>query len=389
MHVRTLLLLVSVTAAAHTDAAAQTWEQAAAPSTFNYPCIACSADGTTLFMSGFRLTIPIYISTNRGDAWTMTSAPQGTWASFALSADKTKVAAVNYGPPGIYTSADGGISWISNNVPDNYWTSVAASGDGNRLVAVSVFPQTIFTSTNAGALWTQVTNAPLADWRSVASSADGTELIAVNSSPGTILKSSDAGTSWTPCTNAPTIAWNAVASSADGTKLVAAPNPGPVYFSADSGITWNLTSLPNTSWRSCAASADASTLIVCSQSGFIYTSTDSGATWLSNSVPLKFWTSVAASADGSRLCATADGASGGLWRFSRPPAPRMQASLTTGSFRLSWVLPSINFVPQHSPDCTPASWAHMTNEPILNLSNLQYSVALPMSERSFYRLKSQ
>jgi hypothetical protein len=389
MNTKIFTVLVFVVTSALRSGSAQTWEQIAPPLSMNYPCLASSADGTTLLVSGFRLSIPIYLSTNSGAAWTTTSAPLGTWDSFAISADGAKFVAANYDPQGIYTSADGGITWFSNNVPRGGWTSVAASADGRRLVAVNNSPQTIYLSTNGGALWTQATTAPLAIWRSVASSADGTRLVAVNSYPGTIYTSNDGGTDWVRCTNVPAATWVAVASSADGARLVAAANPGPVYTSIDSGITWELGTLPNTSWRACAASADATTFIVSSQSGFIYTTVDSSGAWKSNTVPARSWSSVAASADGSQLFAVADGANGGLWRLSNSPTPRLQAALSPGSFRLDWVLPSIKFVLQQSPDCASASWKDVTNAPTLNLSNLRYQIELPMLDRSFYRLKSQ
>jgi photosystem II stability/assembly factor-like uncharacterized protein len=170
---------------------------------------------------------------------------------------------------------------------------------------------------------------------------------------------------------------------------MAIANTGQVRISADSGNTWAQSSLPSTSWRDCDVSADGSTLIVGSQSGFIYNSVDSGATWISNAVPVLAWNSVALSADGSRLFAVADGSNGGLWRATSTPAPRLQTALSPGSFRVGWILPSMNFVLQQSADCTPASWSDVTNPPTLNLSNLQYEIALPTLDRGFYRLKNQ
>jgi len=45
----------------------------------------------------------IYISTNAGVNWTVTSAPSENWCSIASSADGTKLAAVLY-PGGIWTA---------------------------------------------------------------------------------------------------------------------------------------------------------------------------------------------------------------------------------------------------------------------------------------------
>ena len=134
---------------------------------------------------------------------------------------------------------------------------------------------------------------------------------------------------------------------------------------------------------------DANTLIVSSRGGSIYTSTDYGVTWNSNAVPVLAWNSVAISADGSKVFAAADGGNGGVWRLLGTPAPRLQAAVWDGQFRLGWVLPSRNFVLQQRADFMSASWEDVTNAPTLNLSNLQHQIALPLSGQSFYRLKSQ
>jgi len=70
-------------------------------------------------------------------------------------------------------------------------------------------------------------------------------------------------------------------------------------------------------------------------------------------------------------------------------APELHAATSAGTFHLAWVLPSMDFVLQHSADCSAASWEDTTNLPTLNLSHLQYEIILPLSDRSFYRLNSQ
>ncbi len=389
MNLKLTTLLLTPAFCTFFSAPAQNWEQTSAPVTFNYPCIACSPDGTTLLLSGYRTSIPVYVSTNCGAAWTMTTAPVGTWDSPVISADNTKLAAVSHYPAGgVYTSIDGGNTWVSNNLPNAQWTAVAASVDGQRLVAANNAPGTIYTSTNGGALWIQSTNAPAGIWRSLASSADGAKLIAARSSPGGIYVSADAGVTWTACTHLPVAYWSSVACSADGRDIVAASTDGPVYTSTDSGNSWVDSNLPFASWRGCTASADADVLLVCSLNGWIYSSTDLGLNWTSNSVPSDLpWNSVAVSADGSQLLAVAGSPNGGLYRSLTTPAPRLLASLTPDSIRLGWLLPARTFVLQQSPDCTPARWQDTTNAPTLNLTNLHYEVSLPLSEKSFYRLK--
>jgi hypothetical protein len=138
--------------------------------------------------------------------------------------------------------------------------------------------------------------------------------------------------------------WKSIASSADGTKLVAAPEIGQIYTSTDSGATWNVANVPNTNWSS-----------------------------------------VACSADGSKLFAVAKG--GGIWTSQTIPTPSMNITPTNGDLKLSWIVPSANFVLQQSLDLQ--NWADMTNQPVLNLTNLQNEMILsPSGSNVFYRLKT-
>jgi hypothetical protein len=60
---------------------------------------------------------------------------------------------------------------------------------------------------------------------------------------------------------------------------------------------------------------------------------------------------------------------------------------TNPDLKLSWLVPSTNFVMQQSSDL--GSWMDMTNTPALNLTNLQNEVILSPTGRScFYRLKT-
>jgi photosystem II stability/assembly factor-like uncharacterized protein len=115
----------------------------------------------------------------------------------------------------------------------------------------------------------------------------------------TIVIAGDAQT-WT-AHGVPNLDWISVGSSADGTKLVAGPgagNPGPIYTSTDSGVTWIQTAAPYGYWDSIASSTNGANLIAVddyingingSSVGEIYTSIDSGQTWNTNNVPILFW----------------------------------------------------------------------------------------------------
>ncbi|HEX4341774.1 MAG TPA: sialidase family protein, partial [Verrucomicrobiae bacterium] len=189
-------------------------------------------------------------------------------------------------------------------------------------------------------------NAPANNsWENVASSADGTKLVAVAVNGGSgIYTSTNSGASWTKQPNAPTTAMLRVASSADGGRLVT--------------TAWNASQ--------------------------IYNSTDSGVTWTTNLLT-KFWYAVASSADGCRLVAN-----GGdrVFVSQTIPAPVLGLTMKNEKACVSWVVPSLDFKLQTSLDPGSASWADITNEPALNLTNLQDEVVLPSTGSGFYRLRT-
>jgi hypothetical protein len=289
-----------------------------------------------------RIAAPIFVSSDSGVSWTLTSAPTNMWSSVASSADGAKLFAggnflertifsTNPVPGGIFVSTNQGATWNLSSAPTNQWSSLACSADGSKIVAANspldpTVGGPIYRSTDSGATWT-VTTAPSKHWSSVASSADGTKLVAVatyeyndgsQEVPGLVYTSTDSGATWTP-TSAPGNVWASVACSADGTKIVAAANSpdepqlgdqGLIYRSTDSGLTWTPTGAPSNYWSSVASSADGTHLIAgVSQTSFgsLYISSDSGATWEETAAPLDYWVSVASSADGYRLVAAGFG----------------------------------------------------------------------------------
>jgi hypothetical protein len=65
----------------------------------------------------------------------------------------------------------------------------------------------------------------------------------------------------------------------------------------------------------------------------------------------------------------------------------MNITPTNCNLALSWIVPSTNFVLQQS--CDLQNWTEMTNQPVLNLTNLQNQVILsPPGSNVFYRLKT-
>jgi hypothetical protein len=390
---------------------AQNWTPVNVP-TNGWQCIASSADGSRLIAGtsgGF-----VYLSTNSGTSWTPTLVTNEYWSSVASSADGGKLVAVaanNSGgySGGVFTSTNAGTSWASNSLPSMYWASVASSADGNTLAVVAPFSQNpglggaIFSSTNAGTSWTSNT---LNNAVGVVVSADGSRMAAV--AQGNFLRSTNYGVTWTPDTHAPLLSSYTspsqfLAGSADGTRLVLCVpsvgdlenlSPGPIYVSTDSGDTWNLTSAPSNFWGFVTSSADGKTIVAVRNFGqysAICLSTDFGNTWNTNT-PVSDWTALASSADGGKLAAVAadDGNptnQGTIYVSQSIVSPVMFATPGNGSVKLSWLVPSANFVAQQSSDLL--AWQNITNNPTLNLNNLQEEITLPSTNRnSFYRLRT-
>jgi hypothetical protein len=213
-------------------------------------------------------------------------------------------------------------TWQATFAPSRRWNSVASSADGKKLIASAHDYPLLYSSTTSGIVWF-VNGAPSNSWVSVASSADGTRLIATAAvifnpagggfHPGPIYTSADSGQTW-QLTPAPSNQWCSVASSGDGSILVAAAaysgssiDGGLIFVSTNAGTDWVATTAPSNRWYSVACSADG-TRMVAGASG-IFTSTNSGTTWISNDIPwdvgdaTPIWRSAACSADGGTILA--------------------------------------------------------------------------------------
>jgi hypothetical protein len=149
--------------------------------------VAMSADGRKIFVSGAAC-----YSTNSGTSWIqMTNAPSASvWIpvqTIAASADGNRlILCLGGNDAGVYVSTNSGTTWNLTSLPQAAWGFVASSADGQTLMAASGLgteysapPGPLYISTNSGASWT--TNAS-ENWTGVACSADGGALLAVAAS---------------------------------------------------------------------------------------------------------------------------------------------------------------------------------------------------------------
>jgi hypothetical protein len=107
-------------------------------------------------------------------------------------------------------------------------------------------------------------------------------------------------------------------------------------------------------------------------------------TWSKADAPNTNWYAVTSSADGTKLASVVLG--GGIYISQTTPSPQMNIKMANSQLKLSWIVPSTNFILQSSADLS--SWKDLTNQPILNLTNLQDEVYLPPTGNIFFRLKT-
>lgn len=374
-----------------TSVCAQVWIQTSAPSNRWYS-VATSADGTKMAAvvnnSSPSFTGQIYCSTNSGATWATTSASDTNWTSIASSADGAKLAACFNVPGGgrIYVSTNSGNTWQQAGAPTSGWRSLASSANGQKLFAASSSGE-VFVSTNSGGTWIAM-NLVNTNWTSVSCSADGTKiLVAANFGPTCI--STNSGATWVSGNSG---SWFCTACSASGERFAVggydeSAQPA-IHVSTNSGATWENANAPSVpSWQSLCFSSDGLKLIVGGYPGPIYSSQNLGGLWMSNSAPYQLWRSIAGSADGNTLVAVAWG--GSIFTLRSTPAPSLKLGQSSNSALLSWILPSTNFVLQQTASLSSTNWINVSNTPVLNLTNLQNEVTLPISMSNlFFRLKT-
>jgi photosystem II stability/assembly factor-like uncharacterized protein len=294
------------------------------PSSIDYKtAIACSANGTNIIIvGGYSSKGPIFTSPDFGKTWISNNVPKRHWTSVASSADGSELVAAAT-TNGVYVSTNSGVIWTLTSAPTNlYWNSVSCSADGSLMAAVATnYP--VCVSTDAGNTWS--TNSTF-------SSNSGDIVLSLKSLAGVGIGTSTVSN------------WQAIACSADKTKLLAAVYGGSIYLSTDSGTTWTSSTAPNANWQAVASSADGSKLAAVINNGPIYTSSDSGGTWTSNNAPNAKWVSISSSADGFKLVAAYRSSSGSaLYTLQATPKSQLRLATTNSSLAFSWIKPSAAF----------------------------------------------
>jgi len=141
-----------------------TWTRTSATNYLGWWSIAASSDGRKLLAA--TIVLP-------GNVKALKKNPDGT-ASGAFSIELT-------GGGSVYVSTNAGIDWILTSAPTNGWVSVASSADATSLIAAGA--DVISVSRDSGATWT-TTKTPGANWTSVATSANANKIVAASKSDG-------------------------------------------------------------------------------------------------------------------------------------------------------------------------------------------------------------
>jgi hypothetical protein len=332
----------------------------------------------------------IYLSTNSGRDWHLSSAPIQYWNGVASSADGTRLVALGAAsdaanaPFGIYISANSGATWTLSSAPLTNWN--------NTRLACAMCYGGINYSTNSGASW-RAGNAPMRYYQALSSSADGQKLVASggdinNPNLRQIYVSMDAGMTWAPA-NGPT---NVIAlgSSANGNVVLGGNGTTGIYVSGDSGQNWDRTSAPGQEWLAIALSSDSLRAIAVAggmSPGPIFASTDSGKTWQQSGSVTGYFNSVAGSADGGKWFASEGGSAAGyIYTLQIPPA--LDIGLTNGAVLVSWSASATGFVLEQSADArSTGQWLPVTNS--VQTIDGRAQVSLRAAGKGFFRLSSQ
>jgi hypothetical protein len=84
--------------------------------------------------------------------------------------------------------------------------------------------------------------------------------------------------------------------------------------------------------------------------------------------------------------AVADG--GGIYTWKSDPAPLLSATLGRTNLVFSWTVPSMDVILPKNADLATGNWTDVPTAETLNLTNLQYQVALPsLAGNHFYPLE--
>jgi hypothetical protein len=207
--------------------------------------LAISNDGTKMYAAPYNQYF--YVSTDSGVTWTQKTSVDPQHAGIACSADGTYVylAGVGTGSGGsIWRSSNSGSTFtqVTGGPGSGIYRCIGCSSDGSK-VMIGKQSGNVYTSSDFGTNWTARTNSGTAQWYGGNISDDGTK-IAVARYNSTILVSTDSGSTW--ASKGSTLFYLQLCGDTTGTYLAAygtatgTSGDNQLYTSTDSGNTWTL-----------------------------------------------------------------------------------------------------------------------------------------------------
>jgi hypothetical protein len=167
--------------------------------------------------------------------------------------------------------------------------------------------------------------------------------------------------------------WITVFSSEDRRHVVFARDAGPIFYSENTGASWNKISQPGNYEFTLATSPKGSVMIA----ALSFTNL-SVANIADEEVSKKNWYAEVSAADGSKLVLT-----GGPSQST----PLLEVTQAGGNMFVSWSSSFTGFMLQENSDLTATNWANVTNT--VNLIDSQFVVTLPITDNNyFFRLKT-
>lgn len=168
--------------------------------------------------------------------------------------------------------------------------------------------------------------------------------------------------------------WASIFSSDDQTKLVVARDDGLIYFSDNSGITFQTINSPGKYNFTLSSTPKGSALIAVVTVAKDY-GEESSELVRKN---VKDWYSVGVSANGDKMVVTSES------------APVLSIMNSNNIVVVSWSASFTNFVLQQSRNLTATNWTDVTNSLSVNVVSGQNEVTLPSTmTNNFFRLSSK
>jgi len=221
----------------------------------------------------------IYTSSNYGVNWSArTTSSSEYWRSICVSSTgQYQSAGTLY--RGTYYSINYGATWIKSNMPNVFSVPSIAMSFNGQYQTLLVNGSGKWESTDYGVNWTEV-NQTVLPYRnySAVSISDSAQYQTISVNGGFIYYTKNSGTTWNQ-SNAPSSGWSSIAVSSTGQYQVACGAPGNVIYSSNYGETWSASNLQSSDYYAVSMSKTTGQYLTLFKNTAIYYSTNYGINW--------------------------------------------------------------------------------------------------------------